>query len=224
MLARAFGSGGGSSYDALMRRTPDRSDRDTADFWFDPLCPWAWMTSRWMLEVTGVRDIDVRWHFMSLAHLNRGRELDPDYIELLTRGWGPIRVIARARAERGEQIVGPLYTAMGTRRHPGGQDFDEVITGALADLDLPASWADSAHATDFDDDIAASTDRAIALVGDDVGTPVIAVDGVAFFGPVVTPAPKGEAAGRLWDGVLAVARTPGFFELKRTRTVDPIFD
>lgn len=207
-----------------MSAVAEPSDRVTAEFWFDPLCPWAWLTSRWIVEVTRVRPIEVQWHFMSLAHLNAGRDLSEEYVESITRGWEPIRVIARARAERGEETVGALYTAMGTRRHPGEQDFDEVIEGALADLDLPASWAEAAESDEFDDAIIASTDRAIELVGDDVGTPVIAVDGVAFFGPVISPAPRGEDAGQLWDGVLAVARTQGFFELKRTRTVGPIFD
>lgn len=197
----------------------------TAEFWFDPLCPWAWLTSRWIIEVTRVRPIEVRWNLFSLAHLNAGRDLPEEYVELITKGWGPIRVIAAARAEQGDRIVEPLYTAMGTRRHPGGtESFTEVISEALAELDLDPSLADAATSTEFDETIIAEHSRAIDLVGDDVGTPVIAVDGVAFFGPVISPAPKGEAAGLLWDGVLTVARTPGFFELKRTRTVDPIFD
>ncbi len=201
------------------------SETETADFWFDPLCPWAWMTSRWMLQVQQVRDVQVRWHWMSLAHLNTGRDLPDEYRDLITRGWGPLRVIAAARAERGPEIVLALYTAMGTHHHVGGvEDFDETIALALADVGLPEAFAEHATSTVFDDEIIAETDRAVALVGDDVGTPVIAVDGVAFFGPVVTPAPKGEAAGRLWDGVLAVARTPGFYELKRSRTSGPIFD
>ena len=198
---------------------------ETAEFWFDPLCPWAWMTSRWMLQVQQVRDVRIDWHLMSLAHLNAGRDLPPEYIELVTKGWGPLRVIAAARAEHGRKIVLPLYTAMGTHRHVRGvDDFDEMIELALADVGLPAALAAAASSEDFDAEIIAEHDRAIELVGDDVGTPVIAVDGVAFFGPVVTPAPKGEAAGRLWDGVLLVARTPGFYELKRSRTDPPNFD
>lgn len=196
-----------------------------ADFWFDPLCPWAWMTSRWMLEVEKVRDVEVDWHFMSLAYLNADKDVPEEYRELVEKGWGPLRVIAAARAEHGDGIVLPLYTAMGTLRHVQGvEDFTEMIAGALDEVGLDPALAEAAEDDTFDAQIIASHTRAIDLVGDDVGTPVIAVDDVAFFGPVVTPAPKGEAAGKLWDGVVLVAATPGFFELKRSRTVDPIFD
>ena len=201
-----------------------------ADFWFDPMCPWAWMTSRWMLEVERVRDIQVRWNVMSLAVLNEGREVPPEYAELMQLAWRPVRVVIAAQQSAGEQVVLPLYTAMGNRMHPGRrQDIDEVIAESLAEVGLPAELAAAGLGTDVDAELRSSHQRGISLVGQDVGTPVIAVPGpdgspVAFFGPVVTPAPKGEAAGRLWDGVLLVAGTPGFFELKRTRTQDPIFD
>lgn len=197
----------------------------TAEFWFDPLCPWAWMTSRWMLEVTRVRDVQVDWHVMCLAYLNRDKDVPEKYRELVEKGWGPLRVIMAARSRHGEEIVLPLYSAMGNHRHVLATDsFDDVIERALADCGLEPELMSAKDSDEFDEQIIAEHTRAIDLVGNEVGTPVIAVEGVAFFGPVVTPAPKGEAAGRLWDGVLAVAATPGFFELKRSRTEDPIFD
>lgn len=202
----------------------------TADFWFDPMCPWAWMTSRWMLEVTEVRDVQVRWHVMSLAILNEGREVPAEYAEAMAQAWKPVRVIVAAEQQHGPEVVGALYTAMGRRFHPQGRtDVDQIIIESLADAGLPAELAAFGVTTDVDLPLRAGHDEAIALVGKDVGTPVIAVPGadgdrVAFFGPVVTPAPKGEAAGRLWDGTLLVAATPGFFEIKRTRDVGPQFD
>ena len=201
------------------------TERHSAEFWFDPLCPWAWMTSRWMMEVQQVRPVDVTWSVMSLSVLNEGRdELPQDYRDLLARGWGPVRVVIAARAKFGDEIVKPLYDALGERIHHRGEDLDTAVVGALADLDLPAELAGAATSEDHDDELRAGHQRAIDLVGDEVGTPVVAVDGVAFFGPVVSPAPKGEAAGRLWDGCVLVANTPGFYELKRSRTVGPIFD
>ena len=201
------------------------ADRDIADFWFDPTCPWAWMTSRWMMEVEKVRPVDVRWHVMSLALLNEGRDLPENYRAFLDRAWGPVRVIIAARELHGEKWVKPLYDAMGTRIHPGGnKDLDQVIREALDEVGLPAELAEYATKGDYDEQLRASHTEGISLVGEDVGTPVVAVNGVAFFGPVVTPAPKGEAAAKLWDGCVLVAGTPGFFELKRTRTQGPIFD
>ena len=201
------------------------SDRQAADFWFDPICPWAWMTSRWMTEVERVRPVDVRWHVMSLSVLNEGRDLDPDYRARMDRSWGPVRVVIAARELHGEDVVKPLYDAMGTQIHPGGnKDYPDVIARALAEVGLPADLAAHADTDEYDKQLRASHAEAMDLVGDDVGTPVVAFNGVAFFGPVVTPAPKGEAAGRLWDGALLVAGTPGFYELKRTRTEGPIFD
>jgi hypothetical protein len=183
------------------------------------------MTSRWMLEVEKVRPVDVRWHVMSLAVLNQGRELPEQYRELMDRAWGPVRVIIAARELHGEQYVKPLYDAMGTRIHPGAEsDLSVVIAESLAQVGLPAELAGYADKQDFDEQLRASHAEGINQVGEDVGTPVVAVNGVAFFGPVVTPAPKGEAAGRLWDGAVLVAGTPGFFELKRTRTQGPVFD
>lgn len=199
------------------------------DFWFDPICPWAWMTSRWMLEVEQVRPIQVRWHVMSLAVLNEGRELPAKYMELMAKAWGPVRVVMAAREAHGDEIVGPLYTEIGTRIHPGGQDYLDAVRGGVQALGLSESLLDAADSDERDEQLRASHAEAIALVGDDVGTPVIALPGsdgqpVAFFGPVVTPIPRGEAAGRLWDGALLVAATPGFYELKRSRTEEPRFD
>jgi len=186
------------------------------------------MTSRWMLEVEQVRDVRVRWNVMSLAVLNSGREVPPEYAELMQLAWKPVRVIVAASKDR-DDVVLSLYTAMGERMHTGGrQDVDAIIAESLAQVGLPASLAAAGDTDEFDADLRASHDRGISLVGEEVGTPVIAVPGpdgspVAFFGPVLTPAPKGEAAGRLWDGVLLVAGTPGFYELKRSRTQGPIF-
>ena len=205
--------------------TDEHAETHSTEFFFDPLCPWAWMTSRWMMEVQKVRPVEVTWSVMSLSVLNEGRDLSEDYRSMMDRGWGPVRTIVAAAKEHGDEVVKPLYDAMGTRIHLGGEkDYDAVVAGALADVGLPAELARFAGTDDVDDLLRASHQRAIDLVGDDVGTPVVSVDGVAFFGPVVTPAPKGEAAGRLWDGCVLVAATPGFFELKRSRTVDPIFD
>ena len=193
--------------------------------WFDPLCPWAWMTSRWLMEVEQVRDIEVTWSQMSLSVLNEGRDLPDEYVAMMEQGWTPVRVIAAARKAHGEQVTKPLYDAIGTRIHLGGeQDFRAATEAALEEVGLPAELIEAADTDAHDAFLRESHDRAIELVGDDVGTPVISVDGVAFFGPVVSPAPKGEAAGRLFDGCVLVAGTDGFFELKRSRTRDPIFD
>lgn len=206
-------------------------EKTPADFWFDPLCPWAWMTSRWMLEVEKVRPVEVRWHVMSLAVLNEDKldELPEGYREMLRTAWGPVRVCVAAEEKYGREVLGRLYTELGTRAHPQGQPLDrETIRAALAAADLDVSLVDAMESTDHDEALRASHREGIELVGQDVGTPVIAVPGadgeqIAFFGPVVTPAPKGEAAGRLWDGTLLVASTPGFFEIKRTRDADPDF-
>ena len=198
--------------------------RSSAEFWFDPLCPWAWMTSRWMMEVEQVRDVEVTWSVMSLSVLNEGRDLPEDYRSMMDRGWGPVRVITAAALEYGDKVVKPLYDAMGTLIHLGGErDYAKVVALALEEVGLAPELADFADSSAHDTELRASHQRAMDLVGDDVGTPVVAVNGEAFFGPVVSPAPKGEAAGRLWDGCVLVAGTPGFYELKRSRTVGPIF-
>ncbi|MEU6929348.1 MULTISPECIES: DsbA family protein [unclassified Streptomyces] len=207
--------------------------RTTADFFFDPLCPWAWMTSRWMVEVEKVRPVDVRWKVMSLAVLNENRldEVPAEYREMLeTQAWGPVRVVIAAQQLHGDEVVGKLYTALGTRFHNNGEGpTREAIVGALTDVGLPEELADYADQDTYDTELRASHKEGIEKVGQDVGTPVIAVPGadgdeVAFFGPVVTPTPRGEAAARLWDGTLLVAATPGFYEIKRTRTAAPSFE
>jgi 2-hydroxychromene-2-carboxylate isomerase len=198
----------------------------TVDFWFDPLCPWAWMTSRWMLNVEEVRDVRTNWHVMSLAVLNEGRDDLPErYKDLMKTAMGPVRVCIAAEQAKGPDVILPLYTALGTRIHLEDRREDpELIPDSLAEVGLPPELAAAADSTEFDDAVRKSHHEGMDPVGFDVGTPVIHVGGVAFFGPVVTPAPKGEAAGRLWDGVVLVAGTEGFFELKRSRDKPPIFD
>jgi len=192
--------------------------------WFDPICPWAWMTSQWLMEVEHVRDVEVTWSVMSLSVLNEGRDLSQDYRDKMERSWAPVRVITAAVQQYGPSVIKPLYDAMGSRIHlDGEQDYLRVIEAALQEVGLSANLLRFADSPEVDVELRASHQRAMDLVGDDVGTPVICVDGVSFFGPVVSPAPTGEQAGRLWDGCLLVAGTPGFFEIKRTRTVGAIF-
>jgi Mycothiol-dependent nitroreductase Rv2466c len=201
------------------------------DLWVDPACPWAWVTSRWLLEVEQVRDVSVRFNVMSLSVLNEGRENLPErYKEALARNWGPVRVLVAAGQSQGPEVIRSLYSAMGTRIHPGKEgNGPDMIAGALADLDLDPGLAAAADSTDYDEALRASHEAGMKPVGNDVGTPVLHIpvadaEPIAFFGPVVTPIPRGEAAGKLWDGVLAVAGTDGFFELKRTRDRRPSFD
>jgi len=201
------------------------TETNQADFWFDPLCPFAWITSRWIGEVEAVRNIRTEWHVMSLAVLNEGRDLEPAYRESMDKAWGPVRVIIAAKEKHGDDVVKPLYDAMGTQIHEDGQkDFGIVIRKALADCGLPAGLAEAADSADFDPQLRASHEEGIALVGQDVGTPVVAFNGTAFFGPVLTRIPRGETAGRLWDATVELASYPHFFEIKRSRSERPQFD
>jgi 2-hydroxychromene-2-carboxylate isomerase len=196
------------------------------DFWFDPLCPWAWIASRWLLEVQKVRPVTPRWHVMSLAVLNEDKEdLPEQYRELLAQAWGPVRVAIAAEQKFGPDVLLPLYTALGTRFHHEQAAKDRAtVEAALAEAGLPTDLADAMDDPSNDEALRASHHDGMDRVGYEVGTPVISVNGVSFFGPVVSPIPRGDDAARLWDGVLAVAGTDGFFELKRSRTRDPIFD
>jgi 2-hydroxychromene-2-carboxylate isomerase len=199
------------------------TDTMTAEMWFDPICPWAWLTSRWLMEVERVRDVEVTWSVMSLAILNDGRDISESYRELMAASGGPVRVITAAAREHGPTVIKPLYDAIGSRVHLGGEeDYRAVIAASLGEVGLPAELIGFADSTEVDIELRTSHQRAMDLVGDDVGTPVVSVAGMAFFGPVVSPAPTGEEAGRLWDGCLLVGGTPGFFEIKRTRTVGPV--
>ena len=200
-------------------------ERTPVDFWFDPICPWAWIASRWIHEVAALRPIEPRWHVMSLSVLNEDKDIPEDYRRMLSTAWGPVRVCTAAEQKYGSEVLGALYTELGNRFHHEKRSREEraTIEEALRAAGLDPALADAADTDEYDAALRASHHDGMDRVGYEVGTPVIAVDGTAFFGPVVSPVPRGEAAARLWDGVLAVAKTDGFFELKRSRTRDPIF-
>ena len=208
------------------------TNRESVTFWFDVSCPFCWITSRWIKEVEQVRDIEVKWQPMSLSVLNEGRdELPEDYKQKMTANWAPARVFTAVAVEDGEDKLDALYTEMGTRIHDGGQGgkdtpegYDEIIRESLAAVGLPAERFDAAHAETYDAKLRGYHAGAMDSVGNDVGTPVVKLGDTAFFGPVLTRIPRGEEAGRIFDGAVALAGYPHFFELKRSRTENPEFD
>ncbi len=191
------------------------------DFWFDPLCPFAWIASRWMREVEQVRDVDVHWHVMSLAYLNKDKDISQDYRDMLAPAWGPVRVLIAAAQKHGDEVLLPLYEAMGRRiHHQGEQITRDLIAAAVAEAGLEPGLVDAMDDSSLDEAVAKSHHEGMDQVGDDVGTPTIAINGAAFFGPVMSSIPRGELAGEMFDGAVALAKFPDFYELKRTRTGD----
>ncbi|NJC73531.1 DsbA family protein [Planosporangium thailandense] len=196
----------------------------TVTAFVDPSCPFAWITSRWLMEVARLRPITLRFEVMSLAVINEHRELEPWYREFNDRAWGPARVCAAAVARHGHEALTTLYPALGRRIHDeGDKDFDSVIPAALAEAGLPGDLSQVAHTTDADDHMRASTARARQLVGEDLGVPTVVVDDVAFFGPVLSRIPRGDEALRVFEGARLLAGCRAFTELKRARTDDLSF-
>jgi len=195
-------------------------DMSNVDFWFDPRCPFAWITSRTMLEVEKVRDVQITWHVMSLAYLNQDKDdISDSYRESLKDAWGPVRVCMAVEQEYGQEKLAELYTSLGTKKHTERREkLDRpLVEEALAEIGVPAALADAMDDSSYDDAIKKSHHLGMDQVGEDVGTPTIAIDGHAFFGPVLSRIARGEDAGKIWDGAVALSSFPYFYELKRTR-------
>lgn len=200
------------------------------DVWVDPMCPWAWMTSQWLLEVENVRDVKTRFNIMSLSYLNDGREgLSDEYRTMMKNGWGPVRIAIAVEQEHGKDALREYYLKLATLRHNKKRGFSSSsYKEALAAAGVSESLADRASDATLDDAVKVSHHAGMDAVGDDVGTPVIHfprhTGGTsAYFGPVLTPPPTGEDAGLLWDGLLSLAQVEGFYELKRSRNEGPSF-
>jgi 2-hydroxychromene-2-carboxylate isomerase len=192
---------------------------DTAEFWFDPRCPFAWISSRFMLEVEQVRDVKVTWRIMSLAYLNQDKDIPQEYRDMLANAWELVRVAMAVEQQHGQEKVLALYTALGTRLHNEGREQSRELTEeALTEAGLPTELADAAGDDSYDEAIKKSHHDGMDQVGDDVGTPTISVNGTAFFGPILGSIPRGEQAGKIWDGAVAMAAYPEFYELKRSRS------